>query len=357
MIPVAQPTLHGREREFVLEALDQNEIAQGRHLRAFEAEWADLTRSDYALACSSGTAALILALRGIDLSPGDKVIVPGLTYIATANVVRYFGAEPVFADVDPETWTLDPECVRELIKADPSIQVVLPVHLYGNPTDMDALWDVVGTRWIIEDAAEAHGAHYRSRPVGGLGHVGCFSFFGNKTITTGEGGMLVTSKEDIWQDAKNYRDTFQGPDRYIHEGIGLNFRLSNLSAAVGLGQTYDLAWHLQERRRVAQTYAYLLKGDHRVVFQTPQKDSQPCDWMVSILVMDRDRVMRELKEKGVETRPVFPCLTNQPPYVSPFRRYLPHAEQIAATGLSLPTFSGMTDEQVETVVAALKDVL
>lgn len=356
IIRVAEPRLHGREERYVLDAIHRNDLAHGTYTRRFEDAWAAACGARHGAAASSGTAALILALRALDLQPGDEVIVPTLTYIATANAVAYFGARPIFVDVDPDTWCLDVDKVEQALS--PRTRGAIAVHLYGHPVDMDGLRRVLGPDlFVVEDAAEAHGALYNGQPVGGLGDIGCFSFYGNKVITTGEGGMVVTNRDDLAADMRAYRDTYHDLDRrYVHRDIGFNLRMSNLAAAVGLGQVEDIDWHLARRREIASWYEADLADTPGVRFQGRAEYAEPCNWMVSVRLdansgVDRDGLLDELWGLGIETRPVFHPMHLQPPYRT--TQVLPVGESVAASGLNLPTHTGLSREDVSHVSATL----
>jgi perosamine synthetase len=360
VIRVAEPRLHGNEEQYVLDALRRNDLAHGTYVRRFEQAWAAACGVEHGISCTSGTSALILALHALDLQPGDEVIVPTLTYIATANAVTYFGARPVFVDVDPTTWCLDPDLVSRAVGS--RTRGAIAVHLYGRPADVDGLRGALGPgRFLVEDAAEAHGALYKGRPVGGLADIGCFSFYGNKVLTTGEGGMAVTQRGELAAAMRAYRDTFHDTDhRYVHRAVGFNFRLSNLAAAVGLGQVEDLAWHLARRREVANWYAEYLAEVPGVRLQGCDPVAEPCHWMVTVCLdtdfgVDRDALLDELWAAGIECRPVFHPLHRQPPYRT--AQVLPVSESLAANGFNLPTHSSLSRADVERVVGTLRDLL
>src|SRR5262245_46655923 len=218
-IPISKPLIGARERELVLDALDSGWVSSiGKYIDEFEAKFAAYCGTRYALAVSNGTTGLHLALAALGLGPGDEVIIPDLTFVATANAVAYTGATPVLADVDADTLCIDPDSVKSLISA--RTKAIIPVHLYGHPADMDVLTEIANANDIalIEDAAEAHGAEYKGRRVGGLSKCGVFSFYGNKVITTGEGGMLTTNDRDFYTIARRLRDHAMSPQRrYFHE--------------------------------------------------------------------------------------------------------------------------------------------
>lgn len=362
-IPVAAPMLIGREREYVLECLDREELSwAGAYVERFERAFADFCGVRHAVACCNGTAALHLALLALGVGPGDRVVVPALTYVATANAVRYCGAEPLFCDVDVETWCLDPRDLARLLvrHAGERIVAVIPVHLYGVPADMAAIAAVAGPAGlaVVEDAAEAHGAMSDGAVVGGLGRLGTFSFFGNKILTCGEGGAVTTNDATLADRLRLYRG--QGVDparRYWHRIVGYNYRLTNVQAALALAQLESYQEHAARRALVMHQYEEAL-GRYRV--QGATRGASRAHWMFAVLVppgVDRDWVMADMALRGVETRPVFPAVTDLPPYeqVTP-----PVSATLARRGIVLPTHGRLTPDDVayvvETFETAVHDV-
>jgi perosamine synthetase len=299
-----------------------------------------------------------------DLKPGDEVIVPSLTFIATANAVTYCGARPVFIDSEPVTGNLDPAKIEELIT--PKTRGVIAVHLFGHPADMDAI-RAITTRhnlFLIEDAAEAHGALYRGAQAGSLGDIATFSFYGNKIITCGEGGMVMTNRDDL--AAKMTLLKGQGMDpqhRYWFPIVGYNYRMTNIAAAIGLAQLEKLDWHLERHREVAHWYQRGLKGCPHLVLQNEQSWARHAHWMFVVYLTGveesvRDNLMRKLGGKGIETRPVFYPMHIMPPYQKMHgTRKLPVCERMGATGIVLPTWSGLTEDDVDYVCKSLRELL
>ena len=311
-IPVAAPVLAGREKEYVLDCLGSTWISSnGKYLDQFQEKFAAYCHTRHALACCNGTVAVHLALMAYDLKPGDEVIVPSLTFIATANVVTYCGATPIFVDSEPVTGNLDPAKIEELIT--PKTRGIIAVHLYGHPADMDAIRAITTKHklFFIEDAAEAHGAQYRGAMAGSLGDIATFSFYGNKIITSGEGGMVTTNRDDL--AAKMTLLKGQGMDqkrRYWFPIIGYNYRMTNVAAAIGLAQLEMVGWHLGRRREVAEGYLARLKSCPGIAMQEEQSWAKHAHWMFTIYLEGadaarRDAVMQGLAERGIETRPVF----------------------------------------------------
>jgi len=357
---VAAPDLSGAEEKYVLECLRSNWISsRGRFIHDFEASVASATQRKHALATCNGTVALHLALMGLGLRSGDEVIVPSLTYVATANAVAYCGATPVFADCDPETWCVSAESVARLIT--PRTRGIIPVHLYGHPADMEPLLRLAQDRglWVVEDCAEAQGATYDRRPVGSFGTAGMFSFFGNKIITTGEGGMLVTDDDAL---ADRYRLLHgQGMDparRYWHPVIGFNFRMTNMQAAIGLAQMERIDQLVGDRKRVAGWYAQRLQGVAGLTLPGRARRVDNVFWLYSVLARDkgtRDQLMAGLAEASIETRPFF-----HPIHTFPMYRQCrtdngcPVACELSMRGLNLPTSSYLKEEDIDVIAAEVR---
>lgn len=350
MIPVAGPTFSELELAYVTEAVSSMWIAQGPFLEEFEKRFADYTESREALATNTGTAALHLALAALGIGPGDEVIVPVLSYIATANAVSYTGARPVFVDVLPGSWTIDESEIDKHLTD--RTRAVIPVHLYGQPADAPSL-SLYGIN-VVEDAAEAHGATLQGRPVGSLGDIAAFSFYGNKIVTTGEGGMVTTNDPELATRVRLLRGQGEEGGPYRHSVVGYNYRMSNLAAAIGVAQMLRLKERLECRRHIAQMYESLLQN--KVTFQEVTDGRVP--WMVVALFESeslRNRVAKRLSEFLIETRPVFPPLHTQKPYR--VDRRFPVAEDIANRGLCLPTYAHMLDREVEWVCALIGGVV
>ena len=236
-IPVSAPTLAGNEKRYVMDCLESNWIsARGKYVEQFEAAFAEFCGVRHGVSCTNGTVALHLALLALGIGPGDEVIVPTLTFVATANAVRYCGATPVFVDCEPETWNIDPGLIESRIT--PKTKAIIVVHLYGHPVDMDAVMSLADRHglFVVEDAAEAHGAIYRGRMVGSIGHIATFSFFGNKVISTGEGGMVTTDDAELARIVRLLKEQGMDPKRrYWYPVVGYNYRMTNVTAAIGLG--------------------------------------------------------------------------------------------------------------------------
>jgi perosamine synthetase len=359
---VAEPSLTGKEAEYVSQCLRSTWISSsGTFLDRFEAAFAEFCGARHAVVTSNGTTALHLALVALGIGPGDEVIVPALTYVATANAVSYCGATPVFADSEPLTMGIDPDHAATKITA--RTKAIMPVHLYGHPVDMKGI-QALATRHrlaVVEDAAEAHGALCHSQKVGSIGDCGAFSFFGNKIITTGEGGAVVTSDSRLAEKMRLYRGQGMAPDRrYWFPVIGFNYRMTNIAAAIGVAQLERVEDHLAARRRVAGWYEQRL-DTHRDKFDLPQTAPWATHvyWMYTPLLrnasrLQRDQVIAQMAAAGIETRPIFHPMHHLPPYLEENGRY-PVAEKLSATGINLPTHAGLSETDVDRVVAQLLD--
>lgn len=364
-IPVCEPDLSGRELEYVTEAIRTNWISSaGRYIPEFEQAFAAACDAEHGVACTSGTTALHLAMAVLDLGPGDEVILPTFTMIATPNCVRYTGATPVLVDSEDRTWNLDLDQVADAIG--PRTKAIIPVHTYGHPVDMDALCEIADRHgvWVVEDAAEAHGARYKGRRVGSLGDAACFSFYGNKIITTGEGGMITTDNADIAALARNLRDhAFSSERHFWHRYVGFNYRMTNLQAAVGAAQTEKLDDYVAARRRNAALYSELLAEVPGVTTPPESADVENVFWMYGILVdagafgMTRNHLRAALAARGIETRTFFIPIHYQPIYHAQFAgRRFPVAERFCADGLYLPSASSLSAAQVRYVVDAVREI-
>lgn len=364
MIPVASPVLGPAEMKYVVDCLESGWISSaGRYVGEFETAFGEFCDVPFAASCCNGTVALHLALLALGVGPGDEVIVPTLTYVATANAVVYCGATPALVDSEPDTMNLDPRAVEAAIT--PRTKAVIAVHLYGHPADMVALREICEPRnvRIVEDAAEAHGASQDGRRVGSLGDIATFSFFGNKIITTGEGGMITTTDQDLDTRVRLRRGQGQDPDRrYWFPIVGYNYRMTNVAAAIGLGQLESIDEHLAARRRVAAAYdERFANGGARCTLPVTRPGYVNVNWLYTIVLDDdveheRDHVIERLAAAGIETRPVFYPMHVMPVYRQPSGSF-PVAERLGARGISLPTHGRLTDADIDFVADTLRSVL
>jgi perosamine synthetase len=364
-IAVCEPQILGRELEYVTDAIKTAWISSsGGYVDKFERKFAEYLGVRHAITTTSGTTALHLALVAAGVGPGDEVIIPAFTMIATAAAVCYTGAKPVFVETDRTSWNLDPEDVKR--KLSPRTKAIIPVHVYGHACDMDALTAALAGHsvTVIEDAAEAIGSEYKGRRCGSLSELACFSFFANKLITTGEGGMVVTNDDELngrLRYFKNLAFPRSGPRRYWHEHIGFNYRMPNLLAAFGLGQLECVDQFLANRRRNAQAYNALL-GGQRGITTPPEADyTLNSYWMYGVLIEDdfgltRDEVVSALAAAKIETRTFFISMHRQPAlieYGCDTSGEYPVTDELARKGLYLPSGSGLTQSQIERVASTL----
>lgn len=364
IIPVCEPTLTGNELKYVQQAVETNWISSaGSFIREFEAQFAAACGVRYGIACANGTVAMHLALATLGLEPEDEVIIPTFTMIATANAVTYCGAKPVLVDMEPTYWQMDINQIAD--KITPRTKAIIPVHIYGHPTDMDPLMELAHRHGIlvIEDAAEAHGATYKERRTGGLGDAAGFSFYGNKIITTGEGGMVTTNNRTIAKLAWNLRDhAFSSERHFWHKFVGFNYRMTNLQAAVGLAQVEQLNNFVAKRRQNAHEYNRRLQDIPGI--RTPQEASwaQNVYWMYGILVdeaaygMNRDQLRKVLADNGIETRTFFIPMHCQPVYWKTFQgeRY-PVAESLCRDGFYLPSATSLALAEIEYITTMIRE--
>jgi perosamine synthetase len=365
-IPLAIPDLGGNEAAYVQEAVASGWIsAKGPFVARFEAEFAAATGADHALAVCNGTAALHLALLALGVGPGDEVLVPSLSFVATANAVLYVGATPVFVDVAPASWCMDPDDLAA--KIGPRSKAVIPVHLYGHPADMDRIGAVAKRHglFVVEDAAEAFGATYKGRPVGALGDIGTFSFYGNKILTSGEGGAVCVNDAALRDRLALLRGQGMDPERrYFFPVVGHNFRPTNIGCALLCAQLERAGPMLARRRAIFEIYGRRLGGVPGLGLQPVHSDAVLAPWLFSVTVNEaefgrsRDAVIAGLAAKGIETRPFFIPIHTLPPYREISARQganLPCTDGLAASGLNLPTYPALSDAQVERICAALLD--
>ena len=363
-ISISQPFFAGNEKKYVNECMDTTWISSiGSFINRFEEEFGGYCGARYAVACNNGTTALHLALLAVGVEPGDEIIVPTLTYVAAANAIRYCGATPVLVDSDPATMNLDPACIEKRITA--KTKGIIAVHLYGHPADMEPICDIARRNglFVLEDAAEAHGAVYRGRIAGTLGDIATFSFFGNKIISTGEGGMVLTNDESLSARLRLLKGQGMDPNRrYWFPMVGYNYRMTNIQAAIGLAQVEQIHTHLQKRRLVAEWYGkHLRRLEEWLILPTEMPWAKHAFWMYTIILKEtvmteRDQVMSALGEAGVETRPVFYPMHVMPVYREADGRY-PVAEFLGARGLNLPTHGLLTEDDVAYVAAKLEQVI
>ncbi len=364
-IPVCEPNLGGRELEYVTKAVSGGWISSsGSYVGELERAFAEYLDVPYAVTTTSGTTALHLALVAAGVGPGDEVIIPAFTMIASAFAVCYTGAKPVFVDAAASDWNIDPRLVEAKISS--KTKAIMPVHVYGHSCDMDALLQIADAHGllVIEDAAEALGSFYKGRKCGAIGDLSGFSLFANKLITTGEGGMVVARDGRFIDRLRYYKNLcfpLDGSRRYVHDDIGFNYRMPNVLAAIGLAQLERADIYLEARRSNAARYNAILQGQRGIVIPPELPWASSSYWMYSILIGDdfgpsRDAVMIGLKAAGIETRSFFVSMHRQPAlakYGCDVSGAYPVTDELARTGLYLPSTSGLTDAQIERITSAL----
>ena len=361
MIQIAEPCLGEEELSNVIEAVKSGWISsKGKFIEEFEGNVARYCGRKYGVATSNGTVALHLALKALGIGKDDEVIVPDLTFVAVANATTYCNAKPVFVDSHPDYWCINPEKIEEKITK--NTKAIIPVHLYGHPCDMDAILEIAEDHnlYVVEDAAEAHGAEYKGKKVGSFGAISCFSFYGNKIITTGEGGMCLTNNEDLAEKMIILRDHGMNPNkRYWYDVIGFNYRMTNLQAAVGVAQLKKLDEFVERKREIARWYSEELKDleEKGIIKLHPQMSWAKCVyWMYCILVEDkfgasRDDLMKRLEENEIDTRPFFYPVHVMPPYKNNERFSV--AEEISRKGINLPSAVGLKEEEINKITQCI----
>ncbi|HXV17835.1 MAG TPA: DegT/DnrJ/EryC1/StrS family aminotransferase [Gemmatimonadaceae bacterium] len=367
MIPVNEPVLDGNERKYLNECIDTGWISsEGPFIREFENLFAARVGRKHGVAVCNGSAALDAALAALDLNPGDEVIMPTFTIISCATAITRLGAIPVLIDCEPDTWNMDVSAVEARIT--PKTRAIMVVHLYGLPVDMDPILDITKRHnlKLIEDAAEMIGQTYRGKPCGSFGDLSTFSFYPNKHVTTGEGGMIVTDDDELAEKLRRLRNLgFSPPRRFVHEELGWNFRMTNLQAAVGLAQLERLDEFVARKRHIFARYTDLLTGVRGIELPVAKKDfATNINWVYGIVIaddvpFDAVEAMARFAKLGVGTRPFFWPMHEQPVY----RRMgffagetHPNAERIARRGFYLPSGLALTDAQMDRVAAAVKEV-
>jgi perosamine synthetase len=368
-IPVCEPTLQGNELKYANEALKSGWISSaGKYISLFEEKFASFCGVEHGISCSNGTTALHLAIAALGIGKGDEVIVPSFTMAASSNAVIYTGAKPVFVDSELDTWNMDVSKVEE--KITDKTKAVMVVHTYGHPINMDAL-RIITQKYnipIIEDAAEAHGAEYMGRKAGSLGDIACFSFYANKIITTGEGGMVVTNNSELAEKCRKLRNHYfgneqEGVPRFQHHEVGFNYRMTNIQAAIGLAQVERIGQLVDARRKNAKLYNSLLKDIPGIVLPPEKSWAKNVYWMYGILVreefgMSMSQLRAKLLDEGIDSRSFFIGMHKQPMYSQGEHQYscpCPVAEDLEQSGLYLPSTSHLTEAQITFICNKIKE--
>jgi perosamine synthetase len=368
-IPIAAPVIGEREVECVTDAVQSTWVSSiGEYIDRFEQAFAEYCGVRHAIAVSSGTGGLHLAIHGLGIGPGHEVIMPDLTFAATAHTVLQTGAEPVLVDVEPDTFCMDAAAVERAVT--PRTRAILPVHLYGHPADMDALQQIANAHdlLLIEDAAEAHGATHGGKRVGSFGAAGVFSFYGNKIITTGEGGMVTTNDDDLAKRLRFLKDHGMSPERrYYHSELAFNYRMTNLQAALGVAQLERIESFIDRKREIAEWYREALTDTDAVIITGERPPCRNVYWMTCAMLADSveaslEAVCERLKKRAIDTRPFFVPMS-QLPHLSQLRAVgargdgCPVAAHAARRGFNLPSGAGLSREEIQRAAAALRESL
>ncbi len=356
--PVYQPSLGKKEKDNVLECLDSTWISsKGKFITQFENSFSEFVGINHSVAVCNGTVAIHVALLALGIGEGDEVIVPSFTYIASVNAIKYTGAKPVFVDSDTATWQIDPEKIEGKISK--NTKAIMAVHLYGQPCEMDTILSIAKKfkLYLVEDCAEAFGSLYKGKHVGTFGDISTFSFFGNKTITTGEGGMVVTNDSALHEKSVHLKGQGLAKDReYYHDIVGYNYRMTNICAAIGCAQLERANELIEKKTLIAEWYENKLK-DLPIVFHSQVGSVKHSFWMISILLKDsgeRDKIRLHIKENGIETRPTFYPVHLMPMYFEEGLS-LPVAENLGSRGINLPSYPDLDEIDVEFICNKIKE--
>ena len=368
MIPVCEPTLRGNELKYATEAIQSGWISSsGPFITRFEQEFSQFCNVQHGIACSNGTTALHMAIEALGIGYGDEVIIPTFTMVASCNAVIYSGAKPVLVDSELDTWNMDISKIEE--KITPRTKAIMVVHTYGHPMDMDTIRAIADKHklYVIEDAAEAHGAEYKGRKTGSLSDIAAFSFYANKILATGEGGIVVTDNEKFAERARNLRNHFFGKKRYVHPEVGYNYRMTNVQAAIGCGQMERADELVAMRRKNAQLYNSLLKRVSGIILPPEKEWAKNVYWMYGVLVqpefgLTMPQLCEALLLRGVETRTFFIGMHKQPAYMKNDPRFpdvsgrYPISDELETKGFYLPSSSHLTKEQITFIVDTIKEI-
>lgn len=368
-IPVCEPTLLGNEKKYLLDAIESGWISSaGQYIDAFEKAYAAYCGVKHGIAVCNGTVALHLALQALEIGEGDEVLIPDFTMIASAFSVCYTGATPVFVDAESETWNMDVQKIEAKITK--RTKAIMPVHIYGHPCEMNVISNLAKkyNLKIIEDAAEVHGAEYHEKKCGSLSDIAAFSFFANKIITTGEGGMVLTNDDELAEKCRYYKNLCFPRNKgrvYFHEDIGFNYRMSNLHAAVGLAQLEKIDEYVEMRKKNNSFYQKYLAAVPGIMFQPEKSNAKNVYWMNGIVVdkskygLSRDGLMLKLKEKGVDTRMFFTGMHRQQAlikYGCDCNGEYPVTEWLSMNGLYLPSGSSLQEEDIKFICDMIKEI-
>jgi len=357
-IPISEPSITNKEIEYVTSAINSGWVSSlGKYIDIFEEQFALYCGSKYAVSTSNGTSALHLSLVALGVEAGDEVIIPDLTFIATASAVNYIGAKVVTVDIEKDTLCISPESIEKAIT--PRTKAIIPVHLYGHPAKMDEI-NIIAKKhnlFVVEDAAEAHGAEINGKKVGSFGDAGIFSFYGNKVITTGEGGMVTTSNKDLYRKLRNLRDHAMSKEkRYWHTEVGFNYRMTNLQAALGVAQLERIDELLEKKKEVFSWYQKELNGIEGINLNRQAVWAKNVFWMVCIEFdgyseMARNDFIQKLKSEGIDSRPYFYPVSSMPMYKDVDT---PVTHEVSQRGISVPSYFDLKEKDVKYICETIK---
>ena len=356
--PVYSPYLKGNEKKYINDCIDSTWISsKGKYIELFENAFSSYIDVPYATTVNNGTVALHLALLALDIKAGDEVIVPSFTYIASVNAISYVGATPVFVESIKRNWQVDPEDIKRKITA--KTKAIMVVHLYGHPCDMNAIAKICKDHnlRLIEDCSEAIGSYYENKHVGGFGDISTFSFFGNKTITTGEGGMVVSNNEAYIEVVRKLKNQGNSTVQYWHDVIGYNYRMTNICAAIGLAQLEQIDTIIPLKRTIAQTYKTAFEHTG-IEFHAEDSNIKNSYWMCSCLIpknINKQDLVDYLREKGIETRPLFYPANEMPMYKQLTNEIFPVAKELSERGLNLPSYPELMEADVTFIAQTIID--
>ncbi len=359
MIPVNSPVIPQESKKLVMQALEEGWISSaGPYLEQFEREFAQFLGVKHAVVVNTGTAAIHVALLALGIGEGDEVIVPAFTMASSWMAVMHAGATPIFVDVESDIYTLDPQLIEAAIT--PRTKAIMPVHIYGHPADMDPILTIAKKHhlFVVEDAAEAHGATYKGKLVGSIGDINAFSFYANKIVTTGEGGMVTTNSDELADLSRRFRDLAHSPSkRFIHDHLGYNYRITSLQAALGIGSLHAIGESLAQKQHMAELYQKGLSDISGLTLPTTREWATNVYWMYAVLVdptqlgMSKDDLRSKLLAQGVDTRDFFYAPSDQPILQA---GHFPLTEKIAQNGFYLPSGLALTNEQIQIVIDTLR---
>jgi len=361
LIPISQPSITQKEIDYVTDAIKSGWVSSlGKYIDEFEEKFAKFCNTKYALATSNGTTALHLTLVSLGITKNDEIIIPDFTFVATASAVKYIGAKVVTVDINEDTLCIDPKAIEKAITS--KTKAIIPVHLYGHPANMEDINKIAKkyNLFVVEDAAEAHGATVNGKKVGGLGDAGIFSFYGNKIMTSGEGGMITTNDETLYNKMKLLRDhAMSKTKRYWHEEVGFNYRMTNLQAALGVAQFDRIDELLAKKKEIFDWYEEYLQDVPNIKLNIQRESYKNVYWMICIEIIGfnedkRDNLIKKLKEKGIDSRPFFYPVSDMPMYE---KSNTPITHKVYQRGINLPSYFDIKKDEVEYIATMFVSII